>query len=233
MIDISIHFKDLIFKEESHTYWLDDKQLPSVSSLLKKFAIPFDEKNALKYSAKKLGVSEQSLKESWTKINKEACDKGHTIHEFAELYNNDCLKPSRIEELAVIQYYMNLPKHILPLFVELRVYYKDLYAGTFDGLMYNTLTGKYILYDWKTNKDIHKNYNNQMLLSPFDDLLDTPLHKYYIQLNLYKKAIEQYLEIEHMEIVYLKPNIDNYPMLYQTFTVPNLEHKLKQYFNET
>lgn len=235
MIDDNFHINDLFpnldFDEETHTYTRNGWGIPSVSSCIKKFHKPFDE-NQVYRSAKKLSMDPEELKSQWKNTAKVACDKGTTIHSFAELYNDGCYKPSSIEELAVVQFYMDLPSHITPMFVECRVYYGDHYAGTFDKLLYNTRTGKYILSDWKTNKDLHKNYAGQMLYEPFNDLLETPLHKYYIQLNHYALALEEVgIEIEDMWVIHLQPNKDVYPKLYTLYKVPNLTTKLKDHYD--
>ena len=75
-----------------------------------------------------------------------------------------------------MKFWNELPPHIIPIIAEARMYHKEfLYAGTPDFLLYNTLTGKYIILDYKTNIDIFKNYNNQKMLAPFEHLLDSPV----------------------------------------------------------
>jgi len=232
MINIDNYFPGLEFDEKSHTYKRDGLGLPSVSFCIKKFHKEFDP-DIVKYSAKKQGKTTEDLQAEWTKITKDACDKGHTIHEYAELYHTNCLKPSSIEELAVVQFYMDLPSHIIPMFMECRIYYGNHYAGTFDKLLYDTSDDSWILSDWKTNKDLHKNYKGQMLYEPFDDLLETPLHKYYIQLNHYAlPLIEAGINIKEMWVIHLKPNVAEYPKLYTKYTIPNLTDKLKKYYDD-
>lgn len=229
-------YSDLEFIEEDHTYWLEGKQVQSVSKNLELFHKPFPA-NAIYGSAKKQGKTVKQLQKEWDKSKDDACAKGSKIHKFAELYNDNCITPTCIEELGVIQFYMNLPEHIIPLVVEIRVYYKNSkgevkYAGTFDGILYNRLTNKYILYDWKTNKELNKDVGN-MLLEPFNDITDTKLHRYYLQLNHYNLALSNHIEIEDMWVIHLKPNIEQYPNLYTLYTVPNLTNKLKEYYEHS
>ena len=42
----------------------------------------------------------------------------------------------------------------------------------------------------KTNKDLYKNFKQEKLLPPFDELLDMPLNIYKLQLSLYQMALE-------------------------------------------
>ena len=89
------------------------------------------------------------------------------------------------KEEAVVKFYEKIPKELIPILAETKVYDEELgYAGTFDILFYydcptdETKSGFFIC-DWKTNKDLFKNFNNQKLLEPFSGLLDSPISLYY------------------------------------------------------
>jgi hypothetical protein len=105
------------------------------------------------------------------------------------------------------------------------------YSGTADIPLFNTKTKRIKISDYKTNEDLFKNFKGKTMLPPFEDLLDCPLHHYYIQLNLYKMLIEnmtQY-EVEEMEVVWLKKDSVT-GKLYQTFKIPDLTKKLLPYY---
>jgi hypothetical protein len=89
------------------------------------------------------------------------------------------------------------------------------YAGTFDILFYYDaeIEGKslnnsgLVVMDWKTNKDLYKNFKEQKLLTPFDGLLDMPLSIYKLQLSLYENALHKIgLKVVGRRILWLKPD---------------------------
>lgn len=205
-------FKDLEFDEAKHLYTVKGERLrSSVSKVIKNFVTPFDSHNISLGVAQKEGVSQKEILDRWNKISKDACDKGTRIHVFGELYPFDNkLKPSDKYEEAIVNFWNSLPSHIVPVVMELRMYHKDyMFAGTGDILLYNTISGHYIIGDYKTNKDLFKNFKGQTMLGPFKHLLDMPLNHYQLQLSFYQILFEQLgLKVEGRKIIWLKPDGD-------------------------
>ena len=203
-------FGKLEFDEGKHLYTVNNNKInSSVSKIIKNFVKPFDSIGISMGVARKEGVSQKTILTRWKKMGKEACDKGTRIHVFGELYPFDrTLKPSDKYEEAVVKFWDDLPSHIVPVVMELRMYHKDyLFAGTGDILLYNTISGQYIIGDYKTNKDLFKNFKGQKMLGLFDDLLDMPLNHYQLQLSFYQILFEQIgLKVESRKIVWLKPD---------------------------
>ena len=203
-------FNKLEFDEGKHLYTVNGNKInSSVSKIIKNFVKPFDTDNISKGVARKRGVSQETILKEWNTISKEACDKGTRVHLFGELYPFDrTLKPSDKYEEAIVKFWGSLPKHIVPVVMELRMYHKDyLFAGTGDILLYNKITGHYIIGDYKTNKDLFKNFKGQKMLTLFDDLLDMPLNHYQLQLSFYQILFEQIgLKVESRKIIWLKPD---------------------------
>lgn len=191
--DIKDYFKDLIFNEEKHIYTVEGKQLPSVSKLIEKFTIKFDEYTVSLEVAERTGASQAEVLAEWEATRVEACDRGHRVHLFGELYPfNKTLKPKCKQEEAVVKFWDSLPEHIVPVFVEIRMYHKLLnFAGTSDILLYDTIKETFIIADYKTNKDLFKNFKKKTLVYPFTHLLDSPFNKYQIQLSFYQILFEQ------------------------------------------
>ena len=190
---INNFFKDLSFNEGSHTYTVDNNILPSVSSLIKKVTPIFDEELISSRVSKATNKSQQEILRSWKETSDEACDRGTRVHNFAEAYAYDRnLIPSCPQEAAVKKFWDDMPEHIIPAFVELRMYHKIFaYAGTGDLILYDMSNGSFILGDYKTNKNLFKNFKNQPLLFPFLNMLATPFSKYSIQLSYYQILFEQ------------------------------------------
>jgi len=147
-------FKDLLFEENSHSYYLGDKSKKlkySVSGLIKKITPVFDaEKKATELGRVGDKSKEQLLKE-WAEKRDNACDLGHNTHLFGENYMfNRTLKPETKFEEAVVNFWSSLPDFIIPIFPELKMYCKKrLFAGTADIILYNIITKKFIIGDYK------------------------------------------------------------------------------------
>ena len=207
---IQNNFKDLIFEESSHSYYLNKNKIKySVSGLIKQFVENFDSKGLSQGVARKRGISSEQVLAEWKQIADEACSLGTSVHLFGENYTfNRELKPSNGYEEAIVKFFKSLPNHIIPVITELQMYHKTfLFAGTCDTLLYNTKTNKFILTDYKTNKDLFKNFNFKKMIGVFSDLLDTPYNKYQLQLSYYQILFEQTgFEIEKRRIIWLRPD---------------------------
>ena len=193
-------FKDLFFEDEKHRYYLDNKILKSVSSIFSSFAKPFDLERISKAYALKNNMTQEEVKDSWKKINEGSLLKGNSLHKFAEEYPLNPLTPPHIHKFFITE--------VLPFYTieerELKMYHKEyLFAGTADLILKNKETGKYVVVDFKTNKDLFKNFKGQRLLGAFYDYYDTPFNKYQIQLSLYKILLQQAVEVEELWIVHL------------------------------
>jgi len=221
-------FNELEFDEGKHLYTINGHKInSSVSKIIKNFVKPFNLNGISKGVAKKEGVSQDVILKRWKQAGKEACDKGTRVHLFGELYPFDrTLKPSDKYEEAVVKFWDDLPDHIVPVVMELRMYHKDyLFAGTGDILLYNKNTGHYIIGDYKTNKDLFKNFKGQRMLSLFDDLLDMPLNHYQLQLSFYQILFEQIgLKVESRKIIWLKPDGE-----YEMYDTEDYTGILKEY----
>ncbi len=224
-------FSKLEFDEPSHVYTVEGKKInSSVSKLIKIFVKPFDTENISKGVANKRNISQAAVLAEWAAISKEACDKGTRVHQFGELFPfNRNLKPSCKQEEAIVKFWNDLPSHIIPVVMELQMYHKDyMFAGTGDILLYNTQTGRYIIGDYKTNKDLFKNFQGQKMLNEFSNLLDMPLNHYQLQLSFYQILFEQLgLEVEGRKIIWLKPNGK-----YDMYDTVDYTAELKTYLKE-
>ena len=204
-------FSDLTFIEETHKYFVNDKPLSiSVSGKYGRYSIPFNKHEKSLSVANREGRTQESVLKEWSDAGKKAIEIGNKAHLFGELYAfNRSLKPKTKYDKAIVKFWKDLPSHIVVIDTELMMYHKEfLYAGTADIILYNTKTKKFIIGDYKTNKDLHKNFANQKLLGPFCNILDTPLNKYQLQLSYYQILLEQIpgVEVSHRKIISIKDN---------------------------
>lgn len=204
-------FKDIVFKEEEHSYEVKSTTLKiSVSGLIKKYKYPVNWDKVITDLSASSGRSRKEIKKEWKEKATIGCDIGNKAHKFGELYPFDrTIKPVTAFDRAIAKFWNDLPKHVVPLLLEVKMYHKKyMFAGTADILLYNTLTGKIIICDYKTNKDLFKNFNQQKMTGPFSHLLCCNYNHYSLQLSYYQILLEQIpgIEVSGRKLIWLKPN---------------------------
>jgi len=230
--NIQENFKDLTFNESEHIYSIKGKPLKgSVSSLIKDFYEPFPEDAAVEMTIAKTGKSREEILQEWKENNEESKERGHRVHSFAERYPFDSSLIGTAQcpqEQAVEKFWRDKPEGIIPVSVELKMYhFKYLFPGTSDLLFYDTKNGYYIIADYKTNKDLFKNYKEKKMLSPFEDMLDSPYSHYTLQLSFYKILLEQLgIHVGRLLIIWLEMD-GNYKM----YDLKDCSEKLNTYLD--
>jgi len=216
----------IVFNERNHTYTLKDngKHLESCTKFVKKFFPKFNVERQSAISAKEYNMSQEEVKQLWAKIRDRASDKGHSIHEYAEAY----ILGKTIEEPTdpKIRNYFTILKEAIDFYrsegkiigSEIILFSPRLgLAGTTD-LLLEKNNILHIL-DWKTNKAIKKDnpYNRDSKgLRPLSHLDNCNYIHYSLQLNLYKKIIEEENYFPHikkiqMSFIHLKEHdLDSY-----------------------
>jgi hypothetical protein len=222
---ITSKFGDLGFEPIEHKYTLDGQNLIPVSDVVSSFAEEFSDQISIDY-AHRYGLNIKDVRASWKQSGDIACDFGHAVHAFGERYYSDkSEQPKNNHEFALVKFWNELPYTIRPIASEARVYTKQYrYAGTFDLLLYDESNDGYIIVDYKTNKDLFKNYKGRLMLSPFDFLLDNPYNHYQLQLSLYQIPLEEIgINIIDRWVIWLKGTGD-----YSIFKTDNYTEYLKQ-----
>ena len=204
-------FKDLSFEPQAHIYHVNGVPIEnSVSNKIKKFYPEFDAKRKSVDVAMKTCSTQKAVLEEWNNISEVAIAKGNKAHLFGELYPfNRELRPQSQYDIAIMKFWKDLPPHIIPVLTGARMYYlRDMYAGTADIILYNTLSGKYVVGDYKTNRDLYKNFMGERMFSPFANLLNCPFNKYQLQLSYYQILLQQIqgIEVSYRKIIWLKPD---------------------------
>lgn len=264
-------FNGLTFIEEGHKYFLNNKEMTCVSNVAHMFQEHFDtmklatetfERNFNKPNSKYYQMTVDDIINSWNKISSDSCTHGTEIHEFGEsafyymigqydnilpafkdrLTEDGGFKALYPKEEAIVKFYEEIPRCIVPILAETKVYVeynKAGYAGTFDILFYydGEVDGKssdrngLLVMDWKSNKDLYKNFKEQKLLSPFNDLLDMPLSVYKLQLSLYENALQKIgLKVVGRRILWLKPD-GEYEKIHLESYQKIIDNELKKLYN--
>ena len=250
-LNILQSFKDLVFDELPHKYYLNGVELDCVSNITHLFKPHFDtdrmaretfERNFNNENSKYYRMTVQQIKESWKKTSDDACELGSARHNFGEsvfwwmVGEYDKIVPEFIDrftvdengdrictpqfpkEEGIVQFWGDLPECYIPILAENKVFNVNenyAYSGTFDILFYydallngkpDSQSGAYIM-DYKTNKDLYKNFKEQKLLHPFEELLDMPLSIYKLQLAAYQLCLEKInIPIIMRCLIWLRPN---------------------------
>lgn len=186
---IKTTFKDIIFKEDTHQYFLPQpdgsmKELNCVSNVTHQFVPHVDWDEVCRNKAIKLGIPYEELKEQWHYNNIKATNSGTHTHEYGESYfyfiqnQLDNILPSFKRQLQDGYFLPNCPKEeavekffewffyqngLYPVLAEAQVY-TNTYSGTFDLLTYyqhptDESKNGLIVMDFKTNGDLYSDYN--------------------------------------------------------------------------
>jgi len=179
-----------------------------------------------------LNTTIQSILDEWHYKRDFSCDKGTTIHEYIQsLFSGNEYRKLTFDEskeyLDAVDkcqrqadnFYNDYKDRLEHLADEYTVG-SDEYniASNIDHLFINKLTGRLILVDYKTNKEMSgynkKPYKKAMKV-PLNHLNDDAYNHYKIQLSIYKYLVEKYtnLKFEEMFIVYFSENIENYKII--------------------
>jgi len=195
----------IAFDPENHSYKVKETGvlLNGVTTYIGNFFPKFDADKWAPRTARKRGTTTEAILEEWAAKAKRGRDEGHNVHEYAEVKIADVFGKSngmptpeplssRCEKLfsAVDQAIAWLKTYYDFVAAELIVFSPRLkLAGTIDLVMINE--NGICLFDWKQNKVI-KTYNPyQNALGPLSHLEDHDFNKYSLQLNVYRRIIEE------------------------------------------
>lgn len=198
-------FKDILYYDDVHRYihLPTGNTIPSVTTYIKQFSKPFNEAYWLSYKSRQLGVTEDELREEWRLKGVIGRELGTIIHNYLEARFQrkvippvvpDYISTDKVNRILSVceKYYQecDLQYEALELVVG-----NDKVAGTLDKLMEGG-----ILRDYKTGI-LKVGYDT--MLKPFQHLVDSSLNKYAVQLNLYRKLLnEKGVDVNKMEIVF-------------------------------
>lgn len=197
--------KRVVFDEESHSYFLGDKKLKSVTQYISEFKPFFNKHEISKAYALKHGLNQEDVLLDWDKKAKESAQMGTYIHNIFEDYilggeietKKDYMKCN--VALKIIEDYFT-SNRLIPVETEYIVYDDNL-AGQVDCIA-KDIEGNYYILDWKTNKEIKTSNKWQKMLGEYSYLDDCSFNHYSIQLRTYQNMCKEY-EIKDCFIVHL------------------------------
>lgn len=237
-------FKDLSFQEDIHKYTIkgyEDREIKSVSGLVSYLYEPFDTiPESEKWGASR-NLDPAIVRMAWEGEGDIANAHGTKVHLIGEEYVNHkflgheyCPNPIDKQSLGVIQFINDLPDYLIPVCTELQMYSeKYWYSGTCDGVLYNTRTNKFIIYDYKTNKSLTDTYPKPLLkhINPKHGLKQDNYGKYSAQFSFYQILMEEAgFEVQSRVLVWLNEDKPN-KKLYKTYKTLDLTDDLRYFLS--
>lgn len=237
-------FKNVTFKEKGHIYSVKGSKKPikSVSSLVGFLYEPFNTDMIAPKYAKSRNLDTEDVKLGWLGEGDISGAHGTRVHLIGEdyvrwKYFEECERPRPIDKqsLGAIQFINDLPDYLVPVALEL-IMFSPLYwyVGTCDGILYNMKTGKFIIYDYKTNKSLKDEENPKPYLKHVNKgygLRQDNFGKYTGQFSFYQILLEEAgFEIEARVLVWLREDKPN-KKLYQTFKTKNITKELRNFLD--
>ena len=229
-------FNNIKFFENGHYYTINNKRIGiSTTGLIHDYSQPFDSYNMAGLVAEKQGKTRKQVLDEWQKENVLSTTKGSMLHEFAQaqwLHRAYTLDYENIDPLVdkvrlrkavektlpqVFAFYYESRDILEPIGDEVLIGCEEYdIAGAVDMLFKNKLTGKIVMVDFKTNKEIkRKGFKGAKMQHPLHELDDCNFVHYSLQLGVYKHLIERYtnLKIGEYYIVYFCETADNYEII--------------------
>ena len=82
-------FNNIKFHDKEHKYYLNGKEMSSVTKLIGKYKQPFDSAYWSEKKANERGILKEDILKEWKYKSDFACEKGTLFHEYAENYLNN------------------------------------------------------------------------------------------------------------------------------------------------
>lgn len=199
-----------LFNETAHTYTtLDGKPLLSGSKFAHQFQHPFDREGNLARMEEKFGIASEDIAELWQMKADVSTGFGTALHGALEMYGkfkdigeklgankkpavNTALHDHPILQKIVEEFYKGREKEVA-LYEEFVMDEAEGLCGQLDRVLIVDKDKKICrVQDFKTNANVEKKGFNGKLLRPFDDLKDTPLSGYWIQLSFYAYILQKH-----------------------------------------
>lgn len=210
-------FSEVIYYDEPHKYFVDKKELTSVTTCIGQFHDSFDTEYWSERKGEEYGLTPEEVKFAWDFNKDRAGEIGSVFHDYAENMFLNKVFPYSLQKDRIINkfgfdvveeylkfkmqrfddFYHKVKKAIIPIRTEMVVWDKDFdIGGMVDLLVFNKKSGDFEIWDHKTNKELTRENMFQKYHPPFSDLDDCDFVKYSLQLSAYKYIIEKYCDIK-------------------------------------
>lgn len=227
-------FNDVTYHDEPHKYYVDGKELISVTTILHRYQEEFEEDYWSQYKANEYNLTQREVLRGWEFINKKGTMKGSAIHDYAEhLFLNKVfpypkqwildefgfdpvLEEYKITKKHVDNFYNDVRGKLIPVRTEMIVFDREsMIGGMLDILFYNVKMKQFQIWDWKTNKKFDMEMKSRHFHDELMMLEDSDLEIYSLQLAMYKLIIEKNtgIKLGKSYVVWFSHNNDNYEII--------------------
>lgn len=211
------------FQPDEHFYVTSGgKRYISGSTFAHKFTPEFDEKAVLEaMKAKNPNLDTEAVSKMWKLKGEVSTNFGTAIHAALEMYgkNHELGQVLGANKKPVVNTALHDHPIIKPV---VEKFFKDrmnenakyevfvaddklMWCGQIDRLLIVDEKKKICrIQDYKTNADVNKKGFNGKLLAPFDNMPDTPLSGYWLQLSFYARIMEKHgWTVEGLDVLHL------------------------------
>ena len=227
----------ITFDEETHTYTIDGSREGWVSctQFIHGYTQEFDADGVIKKmmssrkwpESKYFGMTPEEIKAQWSASANEASTAGTRMHLDIEHFNNalpignlegDNYTPNPSPEWNYFLKYdtkWRIKNGFMPYRTEWLVFKEDIkLAGSID-MVYTKPDGTLAIYDWKRAKEIKFENSYQNCLEPIENLPDTNYWHYSLQLNIYRRILEELYDVtvSELALVVLHPNNPSFQVI--------------------
>ena len=236
------------FEKSTHTYTINGSSdgVTSVTTLRDSYFIEFNPDEIVNQYYKRwqqnkfnkyYGKSKDEIKKTWKDNGKVAAELGTGLHEAIErFYLNNANNDDKLDGKTRTEwdYFLQFQKQyqLKPYRVEWMIWSSEhKLAGTVD-MVVEKDDGKLVMYDWKRSKDkiCKQERNYRYGKGPLSRVKDNKYYKYALQLNLYRKLLEDYYDcvVESLYTVRLHPNATTFEVVEMDI----MEEEVKKILNE-
>jgi ATP-dependent exoDNAse (exonuclease V) beta subunit len=178
------------------------------------------------------GKTKEEIFALWNDTRDTAAQAGTKMHYDIECYYNNCPNENESIEYSYFKRFADDYKHLKPYRTEWMIWHEDIkIAGSID-MVFEEEDGTLLIYDWKRSKEIMKTsgFNKYALTDCINHLPDTNFWHYGLQLNVYKKILEEKYgkKVGGLFLVCLHPNNKN--QSYIRIPCPDLQTDVNELF---
>lgn len=178
------------------------------------------------------GMTREDIKALWEKKRDSSAGSGTQMHYDIECYYNNVLVENDSVEFGYFREFVKAFPDLKAYRTEWMVYYEELkLSGSID-MIFENPDGTLTIADWKRVGEIvyESNFNNFATTECISHLPDTNFWHYALQLNTYKKILEDKYgkTVRDLYLVCLHP--DNYPKTFNKVEIPILTKEMNALF---
>lgn len=159
------------------------------------------------------GMTKEEIIKIWDDNRDEAAKAGTKMHYDIECYYNNCPNENNSIEYSYFLKFAEDYKHLKPYRTEWMIWHEDIKISGSVDMVFEQEDGTLLIYDWKRSKEIVKTtgFAKFALTECISHLPDTNFWHYSLQLNVYKRILEEKYgkKVGGLFLVCLHPNNKN------------------------